>query len=58
METWVPEVGDGKYTTCLNKPVLRDEAIPIGVREMDRYNDGSVILVNIYIYTQYRINKI
>lgn len=43
---------------CLNKPMLRDEAIPIQVREMDRYNDGSIILVNIYIYTRYHINKI
>lgn len=31
--------------------MLRDEAIPVRVREMDLYNDGSIILVNIYIYT-------
>ncbi|XP_060869797.1 uncharacterized protein LOC132944457 isoform X2 [Metopolophium dirhodum] len=42
IETWVPGVGDDEY--AMNKPMLRDEAIPIRVREMDRYNDGSIIL--------------
>ncbi|NP_001155794.1 uncharacterized protein LOC100168587 [Acyrthosiphon pisum] len=44
IETWVPGVGDDNYAMCLNKPMLRDEAIPVRVREMDSYNDGSIIL--------------